>query len=104
MSINITLDSSRRLHYVEATIREIQRVGDIAPLGVPHAAAEDTYFTGYLIPKGSWIVSNLNSCHRDPKYWPDPERFDPTRFLDENGQLLRNTPSLMPFCAGKTTR
>lgn len=91
-----------RLPYVDATIKEIQRCADIVPIGLPHAATHDTEFRGFLIPKGAWIVSNLNACHRDPVHWPDPERFDPPRFLEEDGRhLKRNTPSFLPFAAGK---
>ncbi|CAG0925044.1 unnamed protein product, partial [Notodromas monacha] len=51
---------------------------------------------------GAWIVSNINACHRDPKYWPNPEKFDPTRFLDESGESLKkHIPSFLPFGAGK---
>ncbi|XP_030379305.1 probable cytochrome P450 6v1 [Scaptodrosophila lebanonensis] len=44
------------------------------------------------------FISNL-AIHHDPKYWPDPERFDPERFSAEN--KLRQTPmSYLPFGAG----
>ncbi|XP_074040293.1 cytochrome P450 9e2-like isoform X2 [Leptinotarsa decemlineata] len=36
------------------------------------------------LEKGSIIVFPQFGIHRDPKYFPDPERFDPERFNDEN--------------------
>ncbi|CAG0919148.1 unnamed protein product [Notodromas monacha] len=90
-----------RLPYLEATVKEIQRFADVIPLGVPHFASADTEFRGYLIPKGAWIVSNLNAVHRDPKHWTDPEAFDPTRFLESGKLVKKQNPSFLPFGAGK---
>ncbi|CAG0919147.1 unnamed protein product [Notodromas monacha] len=90
-----------RLPYLEATVREIQRFADIVPLGVPHLASADTEFRGYLIPKGSWIVPNLNAVHRDPKQWTNPEAFEPKRFLDSGVLIKKPNPSFLPFGTGK---
>jgi len=46
---------------------------------------------GYVIPKGSIIIANLYSAHIDPKYWPDPDKFLPERFLTSEGKLTRKT-------------
>lgn len=55
---------------------------------------------GYTIPKGSVIVPNLWSVHRDPNIWEKPDEFQPSRFLDENGQLIKKE-SFIPFGMGK---
>ncbi len=44
-------DSSNRLPFTEATLQEIQRLGVVAPLTVPHVAVQDTTCRGYHIPK-----------------------------------------------------
>lgn len=55
---------------------------------------------GYTIPKGSVIVPNLWSVHRDPNIWEKPDEFQPSRFLDENGHLIKKE-SFIPFGMGK---
>ncbi len=55
---------------------------------------------GYDIPKGAYIVSNFHQIHRDPVTWPDPEKFRPERFLDDNGDFVTRR-GWMPFSAGK---
>lgn len=55
---------------------------------------------GYTIPKGSVIVPNLWAVHRDPNIWENPDDFQPTRFLDENGQLIKKE-AFIPFGMGK---
>lgn len=55
---------------------------------------------GYTIPKGSVIVPNLWSVHRDPNIWEKPDEFQPSRFLDEKGQLIKKE-AFIPFGMGK---
>ncbi|CAG0902407.1 unnamed protein product [Cyprideis torosa] len=74
----------------------------IAPLNLSHSCRQDTYVKGYLIPKNSWICGDIHACHMDPKNFPNPDRFDPTRFLDSEGRLLKKSPKgWMPFSVGK---
>eukprot|EP00058_Branchiostoma_floridae_P003704 XP_002589192.1 hypothetical protein BRAFLDRAFT_74651 [Branchiostoma floridae] len=88
------------LPYTEATIREVQRIRTIVPSSVPHETTAPAIILGHQIPAGTFIIPNLWSLHVDPKYWPDPERFDPTRFLDSDGHLAQGTESFLPFSTG----
>ncbi|MEQ2212814.1 hypothetical protein XENOCAPTIV_005459 [Xenoophorus captivus] len=56
-------------------------------------------FRGYTIPKGTVIMPNLYSVHRDPSVWDDPNTFNPARFLDDEGKLLRRE-FFIPFGIG----
>ncbi|KAJ7142696.1 cytochrome P450 [Mycena epipterygia] len=69
------------LPYVSAVVTELLRWHSVAPLGVPHAALEDTVVDGHLIPKGSIIIANLWNMLNDPETYPSPSTFDPTRHL-----------------------
>ncbi|XP_057793545.1 beta-amyrin 6-beta-monooxygenase-like [Salvia miltiorrhiza] len=40
----------------------------------------DISFAGFTIPKGWKIMWSPHSCHYNPDYFPDPEKFDPSRF------------------------
>jgi cytochrome P450 len=42
---------------------------------------------GYTIPKGSTVLGSLFSAMRDPKHFPDPETFNPDRFINA-GKVL----------------
>ena len=52
-----------------------------------------------LVPAGTHILINLFDTHRDPNFWPDPEKFDPDRFLPEN-TIGRHPFAYLPFSAG----
>ncbi|TRY57094.1 hypothetical protein DNTS_023975, partial [Danionella cerebrum] len=94
------LDDRADMHYTEATIHEIQRFGDVVPLGFPKRAVKDTQLREYLIPKGTAITINLSSVLHDPDEWETPDIFNPGHFLDENGHF-RKRDAFMPFSAGK---
>ncbi|KAI0687567.1 cytochrome P450 [Earliella scabrosa] len=74
------------LPYVNALVKELARWHVVAPTGVPHAAVRDDVYNGFLIPKGSLVIPNLWAYSRDPSVYPDPERFNPDRFL-KDGKL-----------------
>ena len=72
----------------------------IVPLGVAHAAASDTKFRGFLIPKDALLVPNLWGIARDPKVWPEPDEFKPERFLNDKGVAVQ-ADELIPFSVGR---
>ena len=90
----------QKMPYVEATIMEIQRIADIVPLAVPHGGSEDVELRGYTIPKGTTVMPNLYAVHRDERIWEHPDQFNPSRFLDKNGEIIRRS-ELIPFGVGK---
>jgi len=50
--------------------------------------------------QNSAVLGHLKQCHRDPKYWKDPESFKPERFLDDEGNFV-NREGYIPFSSGK---
>ncbi|XP_078576599.1 cytochrome P450 2U1-like [Branchiostoma floridae x Branchiostoma japonicum] len=88
------------LPYTAATLAEIQRIKPIVPLSVPHKASRDTTLNGYNIPsEGYEILVNLWSVHMDPLLFPEPDTFQPERFLDEVGNFVPHE-ALIPFGVG----
>ncbi|EJT98883.1 cytochrome P450 [Dacryopinax primogenitus] len=84
------MDADRpRLPYIEGIALETFRWGVPAPTSVLHAASADFVYEGYMIPKGTILIDNLWSQTRDASVYPDPEAFNPSRYLDQStGNLL----------------
>ncbi|KAI0657965.1 cytochrome P450 [Cubamyces menziesii] len=74
------------LPYVTALVKEVLRWHVVAPIGVPHRSVADDELNGFHIPGGSIVIPNQWAMSRDPTQYPDPETFNPDRFL-KNGQL-----------------
>ncbi|WP_031040668.1 cytochrome P450 [Streptomyces sp. NRRL F-5650] len=60
-------------------------------------ANEDLDLNGYLVPKGTSVFLVPWVTHRHPEFWPDPERFDPRRFV---GRHDRPRYAYFPFGGG----
>jgi cytochrome P450 len=71
-----------KLSYTQQVINEVLRLYPAAYLFAREAVTEDV-IDGYLIPPKTLIFITPFITHRDPKYWPDPETFDPDRFTPE---------------------
>ena len=80
---------------------EIQRLGSIAPMAVPHRALRDVHINGYTIPKDTMVFSILYHILRDPDYWTDPNVFKPERFLTTDGKQVIKEERFIPFGVGK---
>ncbi|XP_069510660.1 cytochrome P450 2B15-like isoform X2 [Ambystoma mexicanum] len=95
-----SMEDRLQMPYTEAFLSEVQRFGSIIPNGLPHEALHDIKFKGYIIPKGTQVITFLHSSLTDKRYWDDPKLFNPDRFLDENGKFKKND-AFIPFGAGK---
>jgi cytochrome P450 len=60
-------------------------------------AMSDTEIDGYTVPTGTLVIVSPWVTHRHPAFWPEPERFDPARFVD--GQD-RPRYAYLPFGGG----
>ncbi|KAI9246486.1 cytochrome P450 [Phascolomyces articulosus] len=67
--------------YLIATQRECMRLRPTTEFGVIHASAEDFEWHGSVIPKDTWIMTNMADIHSDTEKYPEPEQFIPERFL-----------------------
>ncbi|XP_076079551.1 steroid 17-alpha-hydroxylase/17,20 lyase-like isoform X3 [Mytilus galloprovincialis] len=96
-----TITDREHLSYTEATLHEAMRLGTVVPVGLPHSTMCDTKVGGYDVPQDTVVMINHWALHHDPNYWKDVEKFDPTRYLDENGKLGMKPESWLPFSAGR---
>lgn len=85
--------------FTQATIFEIERWKTISPLNLMRQTTADTTLGGFAIAKGTHVIANLWAVHFDPKYWRNPNQFEPARFLGIDGQLIKS-PQFIPFSIG----
>ena len=62
-------------------------------------AIRDVQIGDWIIPAGAWVMISPYSVHRNPRIFPDPERFDPERFVPQNEQKLPRA-AYIPFGIG----
>ena len=55
---------------------------------------------GHIIPAGTNILMSIYNLHRDPRHFPDPEKFDPERFSPQNS-AGRHPYAYIPFGIGR---
>ena len=66
---------------------------------IPRVATQKVTIGGYELPKGAWVYMYPWVLHRDPRFFPDPERFDPDRFAPDRVDSIPQH-AYIPFGAG----
>ena len=85
-----------RLPYAERVVMEVMRLYPAAyMMGRQAVAACD--LGGYRLPAGATVVMSQWIMHRDPRWFEDPERFNPDRWADG---LARRLPHFVYFPFG----
>ncbi|MFB8349364.1 cytochrome P450 [Streptomyces niveus] len=77
--------SEQRRRAVQALVHETLRLYPSAWILPRHAAEADT-LAGYTVEAGTDILVCPYLTHRDTELWPDPEHFDPRRFIAPDGR------------------
>ncbi|NJM74221.1 MAG: cytochrome P450 [Scytonema sp. RU_4_4] len=98
----VRFEDRAKLPFTQACMYEILRHAPYFPTAIPHATTTDTTINGYFIPKNTPIYINLYSLTRDDRYWEEPEKFNPHRFLTDNRQIKEDLlDKYYPFGLGK---
>lgn len=94
-----TFADVERLPWTQACFLEAMRVFPPAWI-IPRECVQDDVIAGHRIRKGDSILIPIHALHHDERFWPEPEVFDPTRFLPENAREHHRC-SYLPFAAGR---
>ncbi len=85
----------RQLSHLDRFLREVERMDPVVAL-IPRAAERTIEYDGYRIPAGSWVFLAPAISHRLPETFPDPDQFNPDRYLDNP----RSVGALIGFGGG----
>ena len=94
----ITVDDVPKLQYTEKLLTESMRLFPPA-WALGRQAIDDYKVGGYSVPKGSIILMSQYVMQRDPRYFPEPDRFYPDRWTEEFKKQLPRF-SYFPFGGG----
>ena len=78
---------------------EVQRMANIVPEGIHHRCREEVKIRDITIPRHTLIAPIYVEVFRGD-HWEDPDYFNPKRFLDADGNIVKNE-HLIPFSIGK---
>ncbi|CAD6191691.1 unnamed protein product [Caenorhabditis auriculariae] len=96
----VSMSDKNDLPFLTAFINETQRLANLVPINFPRQIKKDVVLQGHWIPSGTTIVHQISAIFYDDKVFPDHQKFNPYRFLDNEGQL-KKVDELIPFSIGK---
>ncbi|OQE26419.1 hypothetical protein PENSTE_c005G02044 [Penicillium steckii] len=86
-----TFQDEPNLPYIKAFVKEVLRWRSVAVIGgQPHAPIKDDHYKDWLIPRDTWVQGNVWAIHHHEREFPDPDRFNPERYIEDS-------PDARPF-------
>ena len=93
-----TMEDVPRLRYAEAVVQESMRI--LPPVyAIGREAINDCEIGGFRVPKGTTILMSQWAVQRDPRFFDEPEKFYPERWLGGLAQRLHKY-AYFPFGGG----
>ncbi|KAK9875039.1 hypothetical protein WA026_005844 [Henosepilachna vigintioctopunctata] len=96
---NPTYSNLTNMNYLDRFVKESLRLYPPFIIMERTLTEEVITKTGYRLPEGTVVLISLLDIHRNPNLFPEPEKFDPERFLLDN-VVKRHPFSYIPFSAG----
>ncbi|MCW2766550.1 MAG: cytochrome, partial [Nocardioides sp.] len=96
----ISFQALRSIPRLEASLKETLRLHPPLIL-LLRVVKEEIDLGGHTIPAGALVGASPKVSNRIPEDFPDPELFDPGRYLDPRQEDLLNRWTWIPFGAGK---
>ncbi|KAI4725662.1 cytochrome P450 monooxygenase [Aureobasidium sp. EXF-10728] len=98
---SLTDTALEQLPLLNAVIEETLRLYGAAPATLPRLTPKGgATFGGHFIPANTVVGTQSYSLHRDPSLFPDPDKFDHTRWLEPNQLSPLAKATFSPFGAG----
>ncbi|KAI0637681.1 cytochrome P450 [Trametes polyzona] len=94
------------LPYVDAVMSECLRWAAPVPLSLPHRLMEDDVYKDMYIPRGTLVFGNVWNMSRNPEVFPDPETFNPERYMEkvDAATASKRDPRAFVFGFGRSRR
>jgi cytochrome P450 len=86
--------------FVFQVLKEAMRLFPPVPVHFRNTSNEIDLGHGRIIPTGTDILILAYSVHREPRHFPDPDKFDPDRFTPQNS-AGRHPYAYIPFGIGR---
>jgi cytochrome P450 len=93
-----TAEDLGRLPWTTACLQETQRYLSAVWI-ISRRAVDDDVIGGHHIRRGTTVLIPIHHIHHDPRWWPDPETFDPNRFCPPDKDRPRS--AYLPFGGGR---
>lgn len=81
---------------VRAVVKEVLRWRPVTAGGVPHQLTRDDVYDGVFLRAGTIVHANQWAIHREEALYPDPERFNPNRWLSADYPTYREPLTKFP--------
>ncbi|RLU27446.1 hypothetical protein DMN91_001250 [Ooceraea biroi] len=94
----LTMTALQNLPYLERCLKETLRLYP-SVYSIIRKLEEDVKIRSYIVPAGAELFLDIVHLHRNPDVWPNPDKFDPDRFLPDLVQN-RHPFAYIPFSAG----
>jgi cytochrome P450 len=94
-----TLEDLPRLAFADMVVKESLRICPPTSALFTREALTDVEVGGYQLARGSLVATSPYVTQRDPRWFPEPERFDPDRFGPGRGEGIPEY-AYFPFGAG----